>query len=99
MPWTPIASSASRTSSSLKGLMMAITSFMDAPPSQLLWPADLCIRHGQAARGLSYPVTKIEIAAKVFSSFRAALPQKPFLGDGRHQGAVGGEDQPAREAA
>src|SRR5262245_35350988 len=34
MPWTPMAVSASRTSSSLKGLMMAITSFMGAPSCQ-----------------------------------------------------------------
>src|SRR5579862_7458355 len=32
MPWTPIAVSAWRTSSSLNGLMMATTSFMSGPP-------------------------------------------------------------------
>src|SRR5450432_168358 len=32
MPWTPMPASASRTSSSLNGLMMAVTSFMDCPP-------------------------------------------------------------------
>src|SRR5262245_27550538 len=46
MPCTPTATSASRTSSSLKGLMMAMTNFMDLPPtgplpdrysSQLRW--------------------------------------------------------------
>jgi hypothetical protein len=31
MPCTPIADKASRTSSSLKGLMMAVTNFMCAP--------------------------------------------------------------------
>jgi hypothetical protein len=31
MPWTPIAVSAWRTSSSLKGLMIATTSFMVRP--------------------------------------------------------------------
>jgi hypothetical protein len=31
MPVTPIAESASRTSSSLKGLMIAVTSFIAAP--------------------------------------------------------------------
>jgi hypothetical protein len=31
MPWTPIFNSASRTSSILNGLMMAVTSFMGVP--------------------------------------------------------------------
>src|SRR5690606_26421367 len=48
IPCTPIAESASRTSSSLNGLMMALTIFICAPPSER--PADR--QHERAVAGL-----------------------------------------------
>src|SRR5689334_23466547 len=50
MPCTPIAERASRTSSSLKGLMMAVTSFMNG----FWWASELVERlHGEGRERLA----------------------------------------------
>src|SRR5688572_2344658 len=59
MPWTPSEVSASRTSSSLNGLMMAVTSFMALPPGKegpgpFFGPGELfCLGYRRAAQKLS----------------------------------------------
>ncbi|MEG8023385.1 hypothetical protein QP162_00925 [Sphingomonas aurantiaca] len=50
MPATPIVVSASRTSSSLNGLMMAMTSFI-APLPQLSWEPHRNVRASFGAEG------------------------------------------------
>jgi len=54
MPWTPISPIASRTSSSLKGLMIAVMSFTTVP---------LCWRPRQRFRGFAF-VLRLAAAAR-----------------------------------
>src|SRR3954454_16721957 len=103
MPCTPIAVSAWRTSSSLKGFITATTSFME----RLSWRVQscLCQIYRQCAQKISeicyggegYP----QICARGTKLPRLVLPlpQRAFLRHRGHQGAVGLEDHASREAA
>src|SRR5204862_826736 len=65
MPWTPIAESASRTSSSLNGLMMAVTSFMGSPISVAALERFLDVGHAATSRRVQSRQIGIEKAGGV----------------------------------
>src|SRR5437764_3288278 len=65
MPWTPIAESASRTSSSLNGLMMAVTSFMGSPISVAALERFLDVGHAATSRRVQSRQIGIEKARGV----------------------------------
>src|SRR5215471_12598090 len=95
MPSSPIAS---RTSSSLNGLMMAMTSFMAIVPTgrSLPW-------RGTTARWRRIahdPAAQIKVKSQVGRSAPLpALAQQALLRDGGDERAVAGKDQPACQAA
>src|ERR1051326_825065 len=98
MPRSPMAS---RTSSSLNGLMIAMTSFMEFVPTGRslprrgilpAWPD--CAR----SDGRDQAQTMIEVK-RPCSTARPALADQAFLRDRGDEGAVAGEDQPPRQPA
>src|SRR5438045_3967622 len=102
MPRSPIAS---RTSSSLNGLMMAMTSFMEScrprgrsPAAGLAAPlAPNCARSGGPDQAQMDARARAEPLGG--STHRPALPDQSLLRDRGDQRAVAGEDQPARQSA
>src|ERR1700722_16712912 len=98
----PMEGRACRTSSSLKGLMMATMSFMAVPPSSR--PCALRRRCGAAgvpalpARGGSKIGFLPECQARAcLSRAFEPLAQEPFLGDRGDEEPVTGEDEAAGE--
>src|SRR5687767_346961 len=94
MPWTPSEVSASRTSSSLNGLMMAVTSFMALPPGKegpgpFFGPGDLfCLGYRRAAQKLS----------AIFAQW-ISTGQRRRKGSGAYLSGGQGPDQLRQDAA
>src|SRR5438445_11786245 len=86
----PMWPSASRTSSSLNGLMMAITSFMDR------------VSQDWRRQPAGYRVSTAKLTGPErlrFHAYHPPLAQQPLLGDRGHERAVARKDQAARETA
>src|SRR5438034_3484428 len=103
MPRSPMAS---RTSSSLKGLMMARTSFMDfcadravAPQPRDFEPARADCARSRGPDQVQTDRQKDSPRAGIGSVSRSALAQQSFLGDRGDQRAVAGKDQSPRQTA
>src|SRR6516165_9680731 len=97
MPSIPIASRASRTSSSLNGLMMAVTNFIVFPGLR----RDTALRCARSASVCCPRINSLSCSARAASSgpMTAPLSQQPLLGDRRYQRAVACEDQAPRKTA
>src|SRR4051812_25799184 len=109
MPCTPIAVSAWRTSSSLKGFITATTSFMEVASWRVRSLS--CRFYRQYGQKISeicrdgegypqiYPFPGHCRARILLPRLLPAPPQRAFLRDGGYEGAIGLEDHAARQPA